>query len=73
MISSQQLQRMTEADALGTLHPLDNVSTFATCALAVPLVFHRVDVQAGIGVLVKGAEADQLFAAAPQLNASGLG
>ena len=73
MIGPQQLHRMAEAHALGAHHPLDHVAAFAACALAVPHVFRRVDVQAGIAVVVEGAQPDQLLAAAREFDPPRLG
>jgi hypothetical protein len=65
IVAFQQLQRMTETDAFGPLHPLDHVAAFAAGSLAAPNIFHRVDIEARIGVFVERAQPDQFFAAAP--------
>ncbi len=73
MISLQQLQRMMEAHAFGPHHPQDYVAAFAASALATPHIFRRIDVQTGVPVVVERAQADQLLAAANQLDAPSLG
>jgi hypothetical protein len=58
IVAFQQLQRVAEADAFGPLHPLDHVAAFAAGALAAPNIFHRVDVEARLGVFVERAQPD---------------
>jgi hypothetical protein len=64
MIALQQLQRMMEAHPLGPHHPQDHVAALAASAFAAPDIFGRVDIQAGIVVVVERAQTDQLLAAA---------
>ena len=58
---------------LGPRYPADHVATLATRPFAVPYIFHRVDVQAGIPVVVERAQADQFLAAAMQFDPPRLG
>jgi hypothetical protein len=54
-------------------HPSDHVAALAARPFAVPHIRHRIDVQAGIAVVVEGAQANQLLAAAMQLDPPRLG
>jgi hypothetical protein len=69
IVPLQQFQGVRKTDALGSHHPLDHVAAFPARALAVPDVFRQIDVEAGVGVFVEGAQTDQFLAAAPQLDA----
>ncbi len=73
IVPLEQFHGVRKADAFGPHHPQNHVASFAARALAVPNVFHRVDVEARARVSVEGAKADQFLAAAPQLDAPRLG
>src|SRR5580692_9601763 len=64
---------MMEAHALGPHHPEDYVAALAAGPLATPHILRRIDVQTGVPVVVERAQADQLLAAANQLDSPRLG
>ena len=73
MVCSQQLDRMAEADAIGTHHPLDHISARVAGSQAVPEILCRRDNQRGRPVVVERALADQVRTLPRQLDPPRLG